>query len=100
MARRQGNSNEPLLIGKTHVYIRSNFERIDTEDGTHLFEYDEEIIPIEEYLKREEINNLQDVLDTVMGEILPPQVEQLEEVSDTVDTILTEILPHIMGLDE
>lgn len=60
---------KPLEIGKTRVYIRTNFERI-VKDGITLTEYDEEQIPKDDFIARlqnennslkEEVTLLQEV---------------------------------------
>lgn len=40
---------EPVEVGKTTVYVRSNIKRIETEDFTG-WEYDEQQIPVNNFI--------------------------------------------------
>jgi hypothetical protein len=61
-----------IEIGKTNVYIRTNVEYIEEEEFSG-WEYDEQVIPIQEYINtladRDSTDTIAMILSTLMQEI-------------------------------
>ncbi len=70
-------------VGKSVVRIRTNVERVEEEDFTG-WEYDEEAMPVREYLSRltidEDTEGIALIVSLLMGEIdaLRERVDELE----------------------
>lgn len=70
-------------VGKSVVRIRTNIERVEEEDFTG-WEYDEEAMPVREYLSRltidEDTEGIALIVSLLMGEIdaLRERVDELE----------------------
>lgn len=66
------NSIPFIEIGKTNVYFRTNVVRIEEEEFSG-WEYDEQVIPIQEYINtladRDSTDTIAMILSTLMQEI-------------------------------
>jgi hypothetical protein len=66
------NSIPFIEVGKTNVYIRTNVEYIEEEEFSR-WEYDERVIPIQEYINtladRDSTDTIAMLLSTLMQEI-------------------------------
>lgn len=66
------NSIPFIEVGKTNVYLRTNVVRIEEEEFSG-WEYDEQIIPIQEYINtladRDSTDTIAMILSTLMQEI-------------------------------
>ena len=66
------NSIPFIEVGKTNVYLRTNVVRIEEEEFSG-WEYDEQVIPIQEYINtladRDSTDTIAMILSTFMQEI-------------------------------
>jgi hypothetical protein len=66
------NSIPFIEVGKTNVYFRTNVVRIEEEEFSG-WEYDEQVIPIQEYINtladRDSTDTIAMILSTLMQEI-------------------------------
>lgn len=92
-----GNSNEPLYVGLTTVYVRSNIKDISTEETPNLYEYDEVQYTKDEFMDlitKKGDKNEQDIEDTQLGLV------EVYEYTDGAYSEVTDLQQAVVELYE